>query len=982
MQKIENIPTTNLIDALSGQVPGMAVTAASSRPGSNDARLEIRQTFDFSKDGGTTNPLIVIDDVIQIDPANGLPTMTRFSQLDPSEIESITVLRDASAAIYGSRASQGAVIVKTKRGKEGGAKVTYSGKFEWNDAISHEKVMNAYETGLFANSILRLDGKTAANMYSESELEQLKSLNYDWLGEGWKGAGAMQHSVNVSGGNSKATYFAGASLFSQGANMGSQDYKRYNFRAGTDINITNSLKLNATISAINSEQERSFTKLGNIQDGGSYGSLGAGEQADYTYLLHMPRHIPWSTTIDGNDYWVSPALGPHSLTATQNTTNAIGAWNYFGLLNSGSKSVNDNFDYGVNFSLKYDIPFVKGLSIKGTYALYRTSNNSEQTQLPYILARATNTNTADNHLYGTNTVWNVAENNKNSRVVYNKITSKSEQMNLYVNFDRKFGKHSVSAVASVERAEGLSEDAKVYYESPILGTYNGSSSSAGTLSSAFSYFNKSENGKMSYLARATYDYAGKYIAQFIIRSDASTNFAPENYWGTFPSLSLGWVISEEEWFKNKVKWIDYLKVRGSVGKTGKDNVQAWKWLQLYSYAADKGLGFGSNGGNYTPSITPGVTPYRDITWDTSMKYNLGVDLSTLNSRLSLNVDGYFDRTTNMLTNMAGSSGVAITIGGAFAEQNFSAVDAWGFDFSASWKDKIGDVQYSISMNTGLSWNKMRKYLTVGNDYESRITTKEGYSTIRPQYGFKVWKGNEGGDGVLRTDADIDSYWSYLSANATAAGSTPKYLNLASRNDIKKGMLAYQDLGGTLQADGSTGAPNGQITDNGEDLAKLNNRNISYGVSTNLGIAWKSFSWNAQISTSWGEYTQIDAVAQTLGAGRIIWARETFWNDMYDDVRNVNGKYPNVYYSAQNHLRSDFWQVSSFRCFVRNMSFNYSVPKHIVSKIGIDGAKFSLSGSNLWDFFNPFPDHYRNMYDGTSTKYPTLRTWALGVNLTF
>ena len=983
MQRVESIPATNMIDALAGQIPGMAVTSAGNRPGSNDARLEIRQTFDFSKDGGTTNPLIIIDDVIQIDPSTGLPSMTQFSRLDPSEIESIHVLRDASAAIYGSRASQGAIIVKTKRGKIGSTKVTYSGKFEWNDAVSHEKVMSAYETGVFANRILRLGGKTAANMYSDEELEQLKSLNYNWLDKAWKGAGSMQHSISVNGGTEKATYFAGISYYTQGANMGNQDYQRYNFRAGSDINITESLKLNATISAINDSQEKSYTKLGRIGDS-SYGSVGAGEQADYTYLLHMPKHIPWSYNINGVDYWVSPALGPHSLSSTQNTANAIGAWNYFGLLENGSKSLNNNFSYSANFSLQYNIPFVKGLSVKGTYALTRSSDNAEQCQLPYILARATNTNTSDNHLYGEKSVWDIRENNKNARVVYDKSIGKSEQVNFYINYDHSFGKHNISAVASMERAEGFYEFSRLYYESPIIGTYNGSSSSAGTLSSSFTFFNKSENGKMSYLGRVNYDFDGKYMAQFIIRSDASTNFAPENYWGIFPSLSLGWTVSEESWFKDNLKGINYLKLRGSVGKTGKDNVQPWKWLQLYSYYPDKGLGFGSNGGTFIGGVTPEVTPYRDITWDTSMQYNFGIDLNTLNNRLSFNTDGYFNRTTNMLTNMAGASGVPISVGGAFTEQNYSAIDAWGLELSVSWKDKIGEVSYSIGMNTSLGWNKLKKYIDVGNDYESKISNKEGYSTIRPKYAYKVWKGNEMGDGILRTDADVQAYWDYLTQNAIAAGTTPKYFNITSVTNMKPGMLAYQDLGGTLQEDGSTGAPNGQISESGEDLGKMNKRDYNYGIASHFRVSWRNFSWNAQLSTTWGEYAMIDVIGQSQSSGRIIWSRETFWTDMFDPTDNPTGKYPNIYYSEDSKTTSasDYWEVSSFRCYVRNMNFDYTLPKSLVKKIGVENVKLSLSGNNLWDFFNPYPKHYRNMYDSTNTKYPTLRTWVLGVNLTF
>ncbi len=981
MQKMESLPVPNLTAALSGQVPGMSISSGSSRPGANDATITIRQTYDYSKDGGSPNPLIVIDDVIQTDPTTGLPSMDQFNRLDPSEVESITVLRDASAAIYGSRASQGAIVVKTKRGKDGAVKVSYSGKFEWNDAVSHEKTLSAYETGLYANSILRLGGKTATNLYSDSELEQMKSLNYNWLDKAWSAAGAMQHSINVSGGNNKATYFASASYYNQGANLGSQDYSRYNFRAGTDVKLTNNLKLSATVTANNSKQEKSYTKLASISDG-SYGAIGGGEQADYALLLHMPKSVPWSTTINGQDYWVSPSLGPHAVTSTQVTANAIGAWNYFGLLSNGSKSTNDNFDYGANFSMQYDIPFVKGLSVKGTYALNRSSNNAEQMQLPYTLALATNTNAVDAHLYGSNTTWSVKENNKNSRVLYDKSTSKSEQMNFYVNYDRTFGEHNISAIASIERAESYNEFQRLYYESPLSGAYNGSSSSAGTLNSSFSYMSKSENARMSYLGRVSYSYAGKYLAQLIMRTDASTNFAPQHYWGFFPSLSLGWVLSEESWFKNDVKWVDYLKLRGSLGKTGKDNIKPWKWTQLYAYAADKGMGFGSsNGGTFVAGVTPNATPNVDVTWDTSVKGNIGLDFNFLKNRLSVNIDGYYDRNSNMLTSMSSASGVPISVGGAFAEQNYSTIDSWGTEISINWKDKIGDIKYSVGVNTSLYWNKVIKYPSSGTDYIANITTKEGYSTILPQYGLKIWKGNSGQDGVLRTQSDIDSYWNYLTEHAAAAGTTPSYLGLTDKSSIKTGMLAYQDLGGTLQADGTAGAANGQVKTNGEDYAKLNNRNISYGFTTNLGFSWKNFSWSAQIATSWGQYASLDNVKQNQGSV-IIWSHESYWTDMFDPVTNPTGKYPNAYYSAQNNLTSDFWQVSSFRCYVKSMGVAYTVPKKVVAKIGIEGAKFSLSGNNLWDFYNPYPDHYRNMYDDSNAKYPTLRTWALGVNITF
>ena len=981
MQKIESLPVSNLSLALSGQIPGLSVSTGTGRPGANDAVLKIRQTFDFSKDGSSSNPLIVIDDVIQTDPQSGLPSMDQFNRLDPSEVESITVLRDASAAIYGSRAAQGAVIVKTKRGKEGEIKVSYSGKFEWNDAVSQEKTLNSYDYGQYANSILRLGGKTESNLFSETDLANMKSLKYNWLDKAWSGAGAMQHSINVSGGGAKATYFAGASYYNQGANLGNQDYKRYNFRSGTDVKITKGLKLSATINATNSSQEKSYTKLANISDG-SYGSIGGGEQADYTYLLHMPEYIPYSYNVNGVDRWVSPALGPHNVSNSQVAANQISAWNYFGLLNNGSKSVTDNFNYGANFALQYDIPFVKGLSVKATYALTRSSNSSEAVQLPYTLALATNTNTLDAHLYGDNTIWTVKENNKNSRVLYDATNSKSEQSNLYINYDRSFGPHNIAAVASIERSENSSVFERQFYDNPLSGAYNGASSSAGTLNPAFSQMVRSENGTLSYLGRVSYNYASKYLAQIIVRADASTNFAPENYWGLFPTVSLGWVASEETWFKDNVKWVDFLKVRASVGKTGKDNIKPWKWMQLYSYAADKGMGFGTNGGVSVAGVTPDANPNRDAHWDSSLKYNVGLDFSVLRNRLSFNMDGYFDRNTDMLTAMSNAVGVPVSIGGAFAELNFTAVDAWGYDVSINWKDKIGKVKYSIGVNTGLSWNKVKKYPTSGVSFESANAVTVGNSLIQPAWGFNTWKGTTGGDGLLRTDADIDNYWNYLTNLASAAGTTPSYLGFTDKKSIMKGMLAYQDLGSDLKADGTTGAPNGQVKSSGEDYAKLVDRNTNYGFSTNLNLSWKSFSWSAQVATSWGQYTAIDNVKQGTSSNQIIWSHESYWNDMYDPTNNVTGKYPNAFYSSQNNYASDFWQVSSFRCFVKNMSFSYSLPKQLISKVDMESVKISLSGNNLWDFTNPYPDNYRNMYDSSTTTYPTLRTWALGINLTF
>jgi hypothetical protein len=245
----------------------------------------------------------------------------------------------------------------------------------------------------------------------------------------------------------------------------------------------------------------------------------------------------------------------------------------------------------------------------------------------------------------------------------------------------------------------------------------------------------------------------------------------------------------------------------------------------------------------------------------------------------------------------------------------------------------------------------------------------------------VWKGNEAGDGLLRTDADIDNYWAYLTDLANKAGTTPSYLGSNTKSAIKKGMLAYQDLAGDLNTtDKTIAGPNGRINEN-EDFAQLKKKNRSTGFVANLGFNWKQLSLNAQLATSWGNYNRIDYVKQGTSSGQIFWSHESFLNDMYDSTDNPNGKWPNLYH-GQNFYNSDFWEISSFRCFVRSLSVGYTLPKNLSSKLRMESLRVNLAGFNLWDFYNPYPDKYRNMYDDPKVAYPTLRTWALGINATF
>lgn len=983
LKKLTDMPVASVTEALRGQIPGLNVSGGSTRPGAMPT-LSIRQQFNWGKDGGGTIPLVVIDDVIQVDPQTGLPSLDRFNSLDMSEVESITVLRDASAAIYGSRASQGAIIVKTKRGKSGPPKINYSGKFERNDAISHGKVMNAQQYGIFANRFGKALGWNQDYFYSQTELDAMASLNHDWLANDWRAANAMQHSLDVNGGSDRATYFTGASYYTQSPNLGAQDFKRWTYRAGTDVRVVGNLRLGATIAATNSNLEKSFTKI-NINDG-SYGV--GGEQNDYSMLLHMPKYIPWIYNINGVDQYVSPALGPNKL-GNVSGNNALSNWNYYALLNNGSKTTNKNFNYNANFSLQYELPFVPGLSFKVNYGITQAATNTEQIMMALLLSRANNINKADNHLYTSTSVWdNPVLNKSNSRVTYDNTTSKNEQTNFMANYNRNFGDHSVGAMVSVEKAVNGWEDRYQIYDSPIPGAYNGTSVSAGTLNTGNTITYRTESGSLSYLGRASYGFKNRYLLQFVFRSDASTVFAPENYWGFFPGISAGWVISDEDWFKNSVSWINYMKIRASFGRTGNNNIKAWKWMQLYKAETDKGMGFGNSGGTFVTGITPEVTPNRNVKWDRTAQRNVGLDLSFLDRRLSVTWDAYYNHTRDMLTDMSGAINVPVSVGGAFAEQNYAAIKYWGTEVSASWKENTRDFSYSIGMNFGWSDNKITRYFDQPFDYPSKTTTRKqlGQSTISPVWGFRTWKGTSAADGMLRTDADIDAYWDYLTNlanNSGVTGAVPNFLGITAKTGLKKGMIVYEDIAGALNGNDKTIAgPNGTISKE-QDYIRLKKSSRSYGVSTNIDFVWKTLSLKTQIATSWGGVNYLDYIKQGTSSAQALWAQPIYLTDMYDPDDNPNGKYPSLAYFDQfGGTNSDFFLMSNFRMVIRSLSLGYSVPKNIVQQAKIESARIFISGNNLWDLYNPYPNKFRNMYDAPNVGYPTLRTWALGINLGF
>ena len=975
MDDIQDLSTGNLSNALSGMMPGVSVSGGETRPGSS-ATIYIRNNNESIS--ASQPPLYVIDGFILDAEA--------FNNLDMASVESISVLKDASAAVYGSRAAGGVILVTTKKGKLGAPKITYSGTVGITDAVATPKMLNTYQYGRLWNIVRAadptdVDMNPLTDLFQADELVALKKLNYDLLDKYWKKGVTHQHSVNLSGATEQASYFANISYFTQDGNLGKLDYDRWNFRAGVDLKVTKSLKASLQVSGNYGKKNAPLMKVQNTST-----------ERDYMMLLSHPQYIPES--INGN-YIAAYGISNNEINATQ-------CYNYAYLQQSSDYSRNMTQNMYINGALEYNFGWskiLKGLNLRLSYSKAISTSKSNEMGTQFSLYKLAERTGSGQHLYtpmGDEAYYNdvilaggnfqqahggkISNGKDGGYISRNMDRSDNYQLNFTANYARDFGKHSVSALFSIEKTESEMENVHAEGVNPYefsTGQSNSLNSQIAGDATTSSTWGRSESGTLSYVGRVNYAYDNKYLLELLVRSDASTKFAPENYWGTFPSLSAGWIVSKEDWFADNVKWVDFLKVRASFGLTGRDNIAAWQWLQTYSIANDKGGVLGENGvaGNH---ISAGSTVNRNVTWDKSYKGNLGIDWNLLNNRLSFTVEGYYTWDREML--MAFSGSVPGTVGANSASQNYGEMDSWGIELSTTWKDKIGkDFTYRIGVNTGYSDNEVlfRPWKMDQSTYRSVIP---GRRTDMGTWGMQCI-------GMFRTFQDIEEYFETYNIS-TYMGKT--------KDQMRPGMLMYKDVRSWNESTSTYGGPDG-IVDRDLDQVQLSNRSNPYGLTANLNAEWKGLSLTAQISASWGGYSFVPTSAISISKTELEYLNmPSFWNvdnmfsyqDVYDAAGNLvvaenrNGHYPNLAYSDVNSVNSTFWRISGTRVRLNRLTLAYSLPKKWLTPIGISAVRVNVTGQNICDFYNPYPEKFMDPMAGSYGAYPTLRKFTIGLNVTF
>ena len=993
MSEVTDLSSSDLTSTLRGLVNGVSIESGGNRPG-DASSLSIRGASNLTALGVSAQPPLYVIDGFILD-ANA------FNNLDPSTIESISILKDAAAAVYGARAANGVVLVTTKKGKQGAPQISYSGTIGITGAVGTPKMLNTYDYGRLWNAVRMADDTETTidkryDLFQADELAAMRNLNYNLLDDHWKTGVTHQHSVNVSGATEKANYFASIGYFKQDGNLGKLDYDRWNFRAGTDVKVGKWIKASLAVSGDYGKKNSPLMKV-----------QSTGKDKDYQSLLTHPGYIP--ETLNGYP------MAKYGITNGELATNQT--YNYEYLQNSSDYQRTMTSNLYISGAVDLDLGFVevlKGLKARISYSKAISSQKSNEFGTQFAIYRLNQRTGSGEHLYtalpGAEDFYNntiLADTNfllgHNNAKVSNgtdggylqRTMNRSDnyQINFTLTYARQFGPHSVNALFSIEKSESEYEDLLGQGTKPYefsTGQSNSIDTNNGGVTS--STWGRIESGQLSYIGRVNYNYMDRYLFEFLIRTDASQKFHPRNYWGVFPSVSAGWIVSEEKFMKN-VKWLDFLKVRASFGLTGRDNIAAWQWMPTYSIALDKGAIFGDDGvaGSHI-SANNGARINEDMKWDKSYKGNIGLDFSVLQGRLGFNLDAYYVWDRDMLLSFSGT--IPTTVGASGAPQNYGEMNSWGTEISVTWRDKIGkDFKYKVQLNTGFSDNKVLKAEWPERDFFMKLI--EGERTDRGSWGYQCI-------GMFRNYQDIEEYFNQY--NIT------KYMGM-TKDQVRPGMLIYKDVRGQLKADADNyqGAdkydgPDGIV--DGLDLVRLSDRSNPYHFTLNLNGEYKDFSLTAQLGASWGGYSFVPSSAlapndgvsanNNLGYKRLEYVNmPSFWNpdnmyvyeDIYDAAGNLllaanhEAAYPNLRWASVNSQTSSFWRVSGTRITLNRVTLAYKIPKSICKFVGIASARVNVTGQNLLSLYNPYPDNFIDPMMSYGT-YPALRKFTIGLNVSF
>lgn len=914
-------PNASMANSLAGKITGLSSVQSSGQPGAEDPKIFVRGVGSLTESGAT--PLILVDGVER-----------NFFQMDPNEIENVTVLKDASAtAVFGVRGANGVILVTTRRGKDGNAKISVTSSVGIQQIAKWVDLADSYTYAQMYNELERNDGRS--DIFNAYTLERFKLgdspimyPNVDFKKYMTKNAAIQtQHNLNISGGTDKLRYFVSVGyLYQDGLlkDFGTGDgykYNRYNYRTNLDFEMSKTTTLKMGIGGVVGDKQ---------------------EPTNLSIWKDLAISQPFSGVGLVDNMPMTSQVRYDAIKNVDPFTNTYGKGH--------SKALNNTMNLDLHLIQKLDF-LTKGLSfeVKGayntgyTFSKVRTGNIEIYT--PYFESELDGSGLSpEDPLFNNNIVYRIT--GANAKPGYSESTSRNR--NWYfessMRYNRKFGPHNISALI-------LYNQNKKYY--PALLPY---------IPTAY----------VGAAGRVTYDYKSRYMGEFNIGYNGSENFAPEQRFGTFPAFSLGWIVSEESFMK-KQKIIDFLKIRASIGLVGNDNMNNNRYLYLPdSYKVDlQGTESGSwknekwayNFGLDNNAWIKGAREQRlgnkSVTWETALKQNYGVDMRLFKGKLKFTIEYFMEDRKDILISRNTLPGLSAFSSSLLPIINMGKVKNKGYEIEVAWDDKISqNFHYYVNANMSYSKNKIV--------FQDEVEPNETYllrtgRQVGATFGYVA-------DGLYQID-DFD----IAIDDAGKKSYTLKEGYAIPQSPVYPGDVKYVDLNGDKVID----------PDDQKQIGFSTRPNYTFGL--NFGADYKGFffsmNWIGTAERSVALQDQFRKPFSGEGRGLMKYQIEGRWTEETAETAT----YPRFSKNSSNHnsMTSTLWVKDGSYLKLKNLTIGYNFNKGVfLKRLGINQLGIKFTGYNLLTFDHLHVMDPEFMASYNNTTYPITKMYNIGLNITF
>ena len=909
-EKLTSVPVANSANLLAGRVSGVMTRQNSGLPGSENTQIRIR--------GYAGSPLVLVDGI-----------QTSFDRIDPNDIESINVLKDAAAAVYGARAGNGVILVTTKRGREGPAKITYNGSYTSTSASRLFQQVNTVQYVELVRESDLLDDAGIDATFTEEDLQKFQNKDPGYEGGDWvnglisNNAPMLQHNLSVSGGSNDIRYFTSFGFLDQESYFRSRDfdYGRYNARSNIDARINNSLSFNLDLAYRFEKTERPVNNI----------------PALMTELVSTRPVYPTSLP--------DPSIGE-----------AFSGFSQRNPISSSKREKAGFWDrdedvFQGRLGLKYDLPLIEGLSAKAEVGIIKYNRAIKRFAKPTDLYEYQPE--TDTYLYQATqrVASSIGEDQFRRTQVYPLFS---------LTYEESFGDHNLKVLGLYEQITrkfsqfGASRLDLLSFAIPelFIGSQNNQTNSG---------FSGSDIGRKSYVGRLNYTFQDKYLFETTFRADGNVLFSPEKRWGYFPSFSVGWVLSEEPFLNIGGGALDFLKLRLSYSELGDDTADGLNGYDyLTGYALQDPIILGDGVSEPTIRTRGLVNPL--LTWEEMTVYNLGFEARFWDGKLSLETELFYRKRDGIIAQNI--EAVPSTFGADLPVVNLNSQDNRGVEVSAVYQQRIGDFRIDLAPNLSLArskWLEVKSQEDFEDPDQKRLFELDG-RRVNQSIGYLS-------DGIFMSQSEIDNH--------------PVVQDDNENTTLRPGDIRYIDRDG----DGAITFRDQDVIGFARGIPEM-----VYGMDLglayknfNLNLLLQGAS-KFSINISGSARTMFSNQSIPL-----TYQYERRWQpDLNNPGENIN---PNASLPAatqspsfNNNRNSDFWikDVTYFR--LKNVNFSYSFPDRILGNSGVDQAQLYIAGENLILLTNL--GFYKNSFDpefepGSPTgRLPITKSVAFGVRVSF